>query len=75
MDLPLYTTDSSSYLSGQGRAAYQTFNQAVVLEQVIRQAGSNPEQVKFRDILLRLRDAKLTVADWNHLMTRTPTQV
>ena len=31
MDLPLYTTDSRSELSDQGRAAYQTFQQAVVL--------------------------------------------
>ena len=72
MDLPLYTTDSRSELSDQGRAAFQ---QAVVLEQVMRQAGQDQEQVQFRDILLRLRDAKVTVADWNHLMTRTPTRV
>ena len=75
MDLPLYTTDSRSELSDQGRAAYQTFQQAVVLNQVMRQAGQDPEQVRFRDILLRLRDAKVTLADWNHLMTRTPTRV
>ena len=47
----------------------------MVLDQVVRQAGQDPEQVKFRDILLRLRDAEVTVADWNHLMTRTPTRV
>ena len=75
MDLPLYTTDSRSELSDQGRAAYQTFQQAVVLDQVMRQAGQDPEQVKFRDILLRLRDAKVTLSDWNHLMSRTPTRV
>ena len=75
MDLPLYTTDSRSELSDQGRAAYQTFTQAVVLDQVMRQAGQDPEQVKFRDILLRLRNAEVTVTDWNHLMTRTRTQV
>ena len=75
MDLPLYTTDSRSELSDQGRTAYQTFHQAVVLDQVMWQAGQDPEQVKFRDILLRLRDAKVTLSDWNHLMTRTPTRV
>ena len=75
MDLPLYTTDSRSELSDQGRAAYQTFQLAVVLDQVMRQAGHDPEQVKFRDILLRLRDAKVTLSDWNHLMSRTPTRV
>ena len=75
MDLPLYTTDSRSELSDQGRAAYQTFQQAFVLNQVMWQAGQDPDQVRFRDILLRLRDAKVTLADWNHLMTRTPTRV
>ena len=52
MDLPLYTTDSRTELSDQGRAAYQTFQQAVVLDQVMCQAGQDPEQVLFRDILL-----------------------
>ena len=63
MDLPLYTTDSRSELSDQGRAAYQNFKQAVVLDQVMRQSGQDPQQVLFRDILLRLRDAKVTVPD------------
>ena len=67
MDLPLYTTDSRSELSDQGRAAYQQFNQTVVLDQVMRQAGQDHEQVLFRDILLRLRDAKVTIADWKPL--------
>ena len=75
MDLPLYTTDSRSELSDQGRAAYQNFKQAVVLDQVMRQSGQDPQQVLFRDILLRLRDAKVTVPDWNRLMAQTPTHV
>ena len=75
MDLPLYTTDSRSDLSDQGRAAYHQFNQAVVLDQVMRQAGQDHEQVLFRDILLRLRDAKVTIADWKCLMMQTPTLV
>ena len=41
----------------------------------MRQAGQDPQQVQFRDILLRLRDAKVTVADWNCLMTQIPTRV
>ena len=75
MDLPLYTIDSRTELSNQGSSAYQTFQQAVVLDQVMRQAGQDPQQVQFREILLRLRDAKVTVADWNCLMTQTPTHV
>ena len=72
MDLPLYTTDSRSELSDQGRAAYQNFQQA---DHVMRQSGQDPQQVQFRDILLRLRDAKVTVSDWNCLVTQTPTHV
>ena len=75
MDLPLYTIDSRTKLSDLGRAAYQTFQQAVVLDQVMRQTGQDPQQVQFRDILLRLRDAKVTVADWKCLITQTPIQV
>ena len=75
MDLPLYTTLSRSELSDQGRVAYQCFNQAVVLDQVMRQAGHSPDQIQFRDILLRLRDAKVTTVDWNVLLNQTPTKV
>ena len=74
MDLPLYT-HSRSELSDQGRRAYQCFSQAIVLDQVLRQTGNHPSQVQFRNILLRLRDGKTTVADWNHLMEQTPTKV
>ena len=74
MDLPLYTTDYRAELSDQGRAAYQTFQYSVVLDQVMCQAGQDLEQVHFRDILLWLRNAQVTVADWKHLITCTPTK-
>ena len=76
MDLPLYTLDSRSELSDQGRTAYLQFEKAFVLTQVMRQAGgSDPDQVRFRDILLRLRDAQVTMEDWNQLMMQTPTSM
>ena len=75
MDLPLYTTVSRSPLSDQGSAAYQLFDRAIVLKQVMRQSGQDSNQVLFRDILLRLRDAKLTISDWEQLMKQTPTEV
>ena len=75
MDLPLYTTVSRSPLSDQGSAAYQLFDRAVVLEQVMRQSGQDPDQVLFRDILLRLRNARVTISDWEQLMKQTPAQV
>ena len=75
MDRPLYTTDGCSKLSDQERTAYVQFNMAFVLTQVMRQAGSDPDQVRFRDILLRLRGAQVTPDDWEALMKQTPTKV
>ena len=75
MDLPLYTTVSRSPLSDQGSTAYQLFDCAIVLQQVMRQSGQDPHQVLFRNILLRLRDAQLTISDWEQLMKQTPAEV
>ena len=73
MDLPLYTTDTRSDLSDQGRTAYLQFDRAFTLTRIMRQAGQDPDQVRFRDILLRLRNAQVTIEDWNCLMKQTPT--
>ena len=75
MDLPLYTTVSRSPLSDAGSAAYQLFDRAIVLKQVMRQSGQDPDQVLFRDILLCLRDARLTISDWEQLMKQTPAEM
>ena len=76
MDLPLYTTSSSSVLSDIGSTCYQSFDHAVVLDQIMRLSGQDSSQALFRDILLRrLRNGEVTESDWQHLMTRTPTPV
>ena len=75
MDLPLYTTSSSSALSDAGSSGYQSFDHAVVLDQIMRQSGQDPSQVLFRNIPLRLRNGEVTEDDWKHLMTRTPAHV
>ena len=67
MDLPLYTTVSRSELSDLGSSNYHLFDHAVVMEQVMRQAGQGADQRLFRDILMRLRNAEVTVDDWKHL--------
>ncbi len=74
MDLPLYTTDTRTELSDQ-RSAYTQFDRAFILTQVMRQAGNDPSQVQFRDILLKLRNAEITAQDWEELMKHTPTNV
>lgn len=75
MDSPLFTIESKSALSDLGSATYQQFDRAVVLERVMRQAGEDPEQRLFRDMLMRLRNGELSREDWKHLMTRTPAEV
>jgi len=75
MDLPLFTTVCRSQLSDQGSAAYHQFDQAIVLNQVMRQSGQHPDQVLFREILLRLRNAQVTTDDWRLLMTQTPANI
>ena len=75
MDLPLYTTVLRTDLSDLGSAAYQSFDRAVILDQVMRQSGEDSDQVLFRDILLRLRDGRVTEDDWKQLMKQTPAQV
>ena len=75
MDLPLYISVTRSDLSDQGYRAYNQFEKAFTLIQVMRQSGQDTDQIRFRDILLRLRNAETTMEDWNHLMEQTPTRV
>ena len=75
MDLPLYTASNSSTISDIGFSCYQTFDRAIILDQVIRQSGNDSSQVTFREILSRLRNCQVTESDWRYLMTRTPANV
>ena len=40
-----------------------------MLTEVLRQNGQDREQVRFRELLLHLRDGEVSVADWELLMT------
>ena len=75
MDLPLYTTIARSQISDLGRTAYQMFTMSIVLEQVMRQSRQDADQIHFRDVLLRMRNAELSVTDWEYLMSQTPARV
>ena len=52
MDLPLYTTTSCNEISDLGSTTYHYFNTAIVLDQIMRQHGDDPDQMLFRNILL-----------------------
>lgn len=75
MDLPLYTSTARSAISDLGRTIYQQFNKAIVLQQVVRQSGTDPQQLQFHQLLMRLRNACVSLDDWKLLMTRIPSCV
>ena len=75
MDLPLYTSLSQAALSDNDRNAYQEFDHAIMLDQVMRQSGNDSQQVLFCDILLHLRDAASTTDDWIYLIQQTRTKI
>ena len=72
---PVYTTLSRSLDSDLGHATYQAFDKAVTLTQVMRQCGQDQDQVRFRELLLRLSDGQLTQEDGQLLMTCSATNV
>ena len=75
MDLPLYSSVSRSAIADLGHTAYQFFTSAVTLTQVMWQNGQDSDQVRFRELLLHLRDGTVSIEDWKLLMTRCLSRV
>ncbi len=71
-DRPLYADPSNNDLSIHGHTIYSLFTTVVILKQVLRQSGSDPTTHAFRELLLRLRDGKVTEDDWKTLLQRSP---
>ena len=74
-DKPLYHAKPSNVVGGQGYQAYHMFDKVVKLTVNQRVQGMTPEQVQFRDLLLRLRKGESTVDYWKLLLTRQPSNV
>ena len=58
-DQALYVSGNGSIISDHGHSLYRLFN-TVILDDVMQQAGSNPEAIVFINLLLRMRDGKVT---------------
>ena len=71
-DKPLYCSAPHGSLAMHGRTTYQLFSTVVILEQVLRQAGSDQASHAFRHLLLRLRDGIITHDDWKILLEHIP---
>ena len=70
-DLPLFSDKhSKSDHSVEGRRVFEAFTESVTLQTVFRQAGQDPEQVAFRDALLRQRTYEITEDDYQLLSKR-----
>ena len=69
---PLYHAKPSNPVGEQGYYAYMMFTNVVTLSVNQRVKGSDPEQIVFRDFLLRLRHGETTKEDWQLLLTRQP---
>lgn len=62
------------YISPQGTEShgycmYRLFQTVVILDEMVRQEGT--ENTKFRELLLLLRDGKSTKQDWTDILART----
>jgi ATP-dependent exoDNAse (exonuclease V) alpha subunit len=70
LDTPLWnnTSKSNDVKVKQGLAAFSCFESVVVLDEIVRQEGA--DQVRFRDLLNRLRLGQATEADYDLLKPR-----
>ena len=71
-DRPLFAPSPVHTLEQHGYTIYRLFDTVVVLNQVQRQSGTSSTVVEFRNLLIRLRDGKVTEDDWKHLLQRSP---
>lgn len=63
---------STHPLSIHGSQIYYLFDKVVILQQVLRQQGTDPDTARFRQLLLRLRNCEVTEEDRKLLLQRAP---
>ena len=69
-DSLMYSDKPSAYCSAlhaKGRCVFESFKQSVTLNPIYHQIGQSPEQVAFREALLRLRTYSTTSEDFELL--------
>ena len=71
----MYHAKPSNDIGKQGYLTYKMFDKVVKLTVNQRVWGTSPEQIQFRDLLLRLRIGETTANDWQLLLTRQPSTV
>ena len=74
-DKPLYHAIPTNGIGEQGYLTYKMFDNVVKLNVNQHVQRHNPEQTRFRELLLRLRKGESTVDDWKLLLSRQPSNV
>ncbi|KAG6881306.1 hypothetical protein C0995_002339, partial [Termitomyces sp. Mi166 len=73
-DTPLYSSKTTGGrhlgLALEGHRAFESFMQSITLSHIFCQEGEDPDQIRFRDALLRLRTYSTLPDDYNLLSTR-----
>ena len=74
-DKPLYHAKPGCNIKEQGHLGYKMFDKVIKLTVNRRVQGAEMSQVKFCELLKRLRRGKSTTDDWKLLLTRQPANV
>ena len=74
-DKTLYHAKPSNAIGEQAHQAYYMFDKVVKLTVNQLVQGMSSEQVRFRNLLLRLRKGESTIDDWKLLLTRQPSNI
>lgn len=65
-DRPLYAAD---HADSDGFVLYHLFDKVVILNELVSKYGTDPQQIQFRNLLMRLRNGD-TTEDWKLLLSR-----
>jgi ATP-dependent exoDNAse (exonuclease V) alpha subunit len=74
-DRPMYVSGNGTVVSDHGHSLYLIFESVIILDQVMRQAGEDPEAVAFRALRMRIRNGKVTEEDWRLLLDHSTTNI
>jgi hypothetical protein len=73
-DKPMYVSGNGTVVSDHAHSLYLMFESVIILDQVMRQAGEDPE-VAFRALRMRMRNGEVTEEDWKLLLEHSTTNV
>jgi ATP-dependent DNA helicase PIF1 len=59
-DKPMYVSGNGTVVSDHRHSLCLMFEFVIILDQVMRQAGEDPEAVAFRALLMRMRNGEVT---------------